>query len=64
MWFAISGTLVLILSVMAAGAVAVGMVSLIFLGMLLVLFRRWDFLDLWEALHAAEHQISSPRDES
>jgi hypothetical protein len=57
LWFAFSGTLFLVLTFMAAGAVAGGVVALLFIAMLLVLSRRWGFEDLWEALHAASNLL-------
>ncbi len=54
LWFMVSGALFVLLSFMAGGAAAGGVISLIYIGMLLVLSRRWGFEDLWEALYAAK----------
>ncbi len=62
LWFAFSGSLFVVLSFMAAGLVAGGVVSLLFVAMLLVLSRRWGFEDLWEALYAAKGLLSKKDD--
>lgn len=62
LWFAFSGSLFLVLTFLAAGVAAGGVMTTLFVAMLLVLSRRWGFEDLWEALHAARSLFSSKED--
>lgn len=63
-WFAVCGLFFNVIAYMAAGGVAGGFVSLIYVALLLVLSKKWGFEGLWEALYQARDLLKGNKPEA